>query len=221
MSQIKAVSFDVGGTLIEPWPSVGEVYASVAREHGFPGPDAAVLQREFFAAWGRRSQFDYTRDAWAGLVAEVFDNSGQAGIGGRVFPAIYDRFKEARSWRVFDDVLPAIGLLRRRGIRLLVISNWDDRLEATLSAVGLLAHFEFVIGSFAVGAPKPDPKIYLHAAEKAGILPCAILHVGDSEREDVRGAQMAGFASVGIHRKPGTPGPGWIGDLKELENRLD
>ena len=31
-SGIKAVTFDVGGTLINPWPSVGDVYVEVAAE---------------------------------------------------------------------------------------------------------------------------------------------------------------------------------------------
>jgi hypothetical protein len=34
LSGIRAVTFDVGGTLIEPWPSVGRVYAEVAARHG-------------------------------------------------------------------------------------------------------------------------------------------------------------------------------------------
>jgi hypothetical protein len=35
--EIRAVSFDVGGTLIEPWPSVGRAYAEVAARHARPG----------------------------------------------------------------------------------------------------------------------------------------------------------------------------------------
>ena len=34
MENVKAVTFDVGGTLIEPWPSVGHAYAEVAQRHG-------------------------------------------------------------------------------------------------------------------------------------------------------------------------------------------
>ena len=33
LGHIQAVTFDVGGTLIRPWPSVGHVYAEVAARH--------------------------------------------------------------------------------------------------------------------------------------------------------------------------------------------
>src|SRR5580700_10426449 len=43
---IRAVTFDVGGTLIEPWPSVGRVYAEVAARHGLEVA-AEDLDRQF------------------------------------------------------------------------------------------------------------------------------------------------------------------------------
>jgi phosphoglycolate phosphatase-like HAD superfamily hydrolase len=47
---IQAVTFDVGGTLIDPWPSVGHVYAAVAAEHGLTGVDPESLNVRFAAA---------------------------------------------------------------------------------------------------------------------------------------------------------------------------
>jgi putative hydrolase of the HAD superfamily len=47
---VKAVFFDVGGTLIHPWPSVGEIYATVAARHGITiTPEQA--ERGFRASW--------------------------------------------------------------------------------------------------------------------------------------------------------------------------
>ena len=65
--EILAVTFDVGGTLIEPWPSVGAIYAEVAAEHGLPGLSAGELTRRFGAAWRTRPDFGYTRAEWAAL----------------------------------------------------------------------------------------------------------------------------------------------------------
>ena len=39
--KLEAVSLDAGGTLFQPWPSVGEVYADVASRHGVKVRDAA------------------------------------------------------------------------------------------------------------------------------------------------------------------------------------
>ena len=46
LSRYKAVFFDVGGTLIQVEPSVGEVYATYARPFGFIG-SGAELDRRF------------------------------------------------------------------------------------------------------------------------------------------------------------------------------
>ena len=47
---IRAVTLDVAGTLIVPFPSVGAVYAEVANAFGFDA-DAAQLEKEFPAAF--------------------------------------------------------------------------------------------------------------------------------------------------------------------------
>ena len=48
---IKAVTFDAGGTLLEPWPSVGAIYAAVAEEFGYPHLAPERLNSAFAAAW--------------------------------------------------------------------------------------------------------------------------------------------------------------------------
>ena len=53
LSGIQAVTLDVGGTLIEPWPSVGHVYAEIAARFGAPGHAPALLNRQFGEAWRR------------------------------------------------------------------------------------------------------------------------------------------------------------------------
>src|ERR1041385_8799653 len=79
--RLKAVSFDVGGTLIDPWPSVGHVYAAVAAESGLPAYDPAVLTAQFVAAWRAKATFDSSRAAWASLVVSTFGGSeGEFGL---------------------------------------------------------------------------------------------------------------------------------------------
>src|SRR6516164_11489571 len=69
--EIKAVTFDVGGTLIEPWPSVGDVYAEVAARNGV-NVSADTLNSRFRSAWGARNSFEHSRAGWEELVDEVF-----------------------------------------------------------------------------------------------------------------------------------------------------
>lgn len=211
---IQAVSFDVGGTLIEPWPSVGHIYAEVAAKHGFAELAPETLNAAFKNAWKSCKNFDYTRGGWELLVQQTF--------GGLVptvpfFPELYERFTEANAWRVFDDVLPALETLASEQVRLIVISNWDERLRQLLLRLRLHSYFETLVISCEVGFPKPSPVIFEHAAAKLGLPPSAILHVGDSAEMDLRGACAAGFQAVHLRRGAENLQSSGIASLAELK----
>ena len=90
---IRAVTFDVGGTLIEPWPSVGDVYASVAAEFGCQGISPSALNDNFAAAWRAKMQFDYSRGAWRELVDATFAGLIPEPPSRDFFEALYGRFE--------------------------------------------------------------------------------------------------------------------------------
>ena len=102
---------------------------------------------------------------------------------------------------VFDDALPALQLVRDRGLRLGVISNSEPKHQARkLAAAGLADAFDSVIISGAVGVAKPDPAIFTHACSALGVAPAAALHVGDRLDTDALGAQGAGLLGVWLDR---------------------
>lgn len=223
MTRIRAVTFDVGGTLIAPWPSVGHVYADAAASAGFPC-DPHVLTRRFFAAWGRRLDFsfDYSRATWRSLVAQTLGGLVPGAFLDEVFEDVYERFARAETWRTFEDVRPAVAALRTRGVRLGLISNWDERLRPLLQILGLASDFETTIISCEAGCAKPAAAIFQQAARSFGLPPSAVLHVGDSPDEDVAGAIQAGLSAVLLRREPAGAGDGpAVGTLIDLVERLD
>jgi putative hydrolase of the HAD superfamily len=197
MNHIEAVTFDAGGTLIEPWPSVGEVYATVAREFGIDC-SAARLNAQFVNAWTTRTGFKYSRDEWHDVVRHSF--LGISDVSQQLFDAIYDRFAQSSAWLIYDDVIPTLQSLNSLGIKLAVISNWDDRLIPLLETLGLATYFDHIIVSAAHGAHKPEVSIFKHAAAKLSVPIGRLLHVGDSLREDVTGATLAGAFTLRIRR---------------------
>jgi putative hydrolase of the HAD superfamily len=218
--QIKAVTFDVGGTLIEPWPSVGHVYADVAARHGLKTFSAEQLNARFKNAWKARKNFEYTRRDWAALVDDVFDIPRSNPPSVNFFPELYERFAHVHPWRIFDDVLSALDSLRSQGIRLGIISNWDERLRGLLHKLKLDRYFETFAISCEVGFPKPSQIIFRHAATELDLWPGAILHVGDSPEMDVQGAKDAGFEALLIERTAEQPEAGKIHSLTELPARI-
>jgi putative hydrolase of the HAD superfamily len=212
---IKGITFDVGGTLIEPWPSVGHVYAEVAAQHGLKAISPEALNIQFKSAWRACRDFDYTRAGWERLVNQTFHGCVPAGESVDFFPALYDRFAEPEVWRIFEDVRPALEALAPLGLRLGVISNWDERLRPLLRKLHLQNCFETIAISCEIGSPKPSPIIFEHAARGLGLSPDVILHVGDSLEMDVAGAHGAGFHAVQLRRDLAS-GAGGIRSLTEL-----
>src|SRR5204863_2446793 len=120
----------------------------------------------------------------------------------------------------YDDVLPALDGLASKDIPLAIISNWDARLRPLLQQFRLDRYFEIIVVSCEVGFAKPSPVIFEHAAKKLGIAPENIVHVGDSAKEDVAGAEAAGIGALLIDREKKAMEAGEIASLRQLEALL-
>ena len=218
--KISAVTFDVGGTLIRPWPSVGHVYAEVAARHGVKNIPAELLDARFQAAWRAQNDFAHTQAAWAELVDQTFRGLCARPPTQTFFADLYEHFAQPAAWRVFDDVLPTLEYLAANDIRLGIISNWDERLRILLRRLHLDGYFESIVVSCEVGFPKPSSVIFEHAAEKLGLPPASVLHVGDSAGLDVTGAKMAGLRAVRIRRGAASVAGEDIHSLSALPARI-
>jgi len=216
---ILAVTFDAGGTLIAPWPSVGHVYARVAARHGIRGVSPASLNLKFGRIWRGIGKFDYSLRAWQSVVHKTFLGASASPPDRACFSDIYRTFARPEAWRIYRDVLPTLEALAGRGIRLGIISNWDERLRPLLRRLGLRRHFHEVIVSSDAGVAKPSARIFELAATRLQVPPGAVLHIGDSLLLDVRAARAAGFQAVLLRR--GTPSArGRIGSLLAVGNRI-
>jgi putative hydrolase of the HAD superfamily len=213
---IRAVTFDVGGTLIEVWPSVGHVYAEVAARHGVNGLSPQLLNRRFAAAWRAAENFNHSRRGWAQLVDASFRGLTERPPSQTFFDELYTRFASPEVWRIFPDVLPTLAALAGRGIKLGVISNWDERLRPLLRRLKLAGRFQTIVVSREVRAAKPAGAIFRHAVRRLGLPSEAVLHVGDSLSMDVRGARAAGFSALLLNRAATTARAGRIKSLREL-----
>ena len=210
LTKYKAVFFDVGGTLLRVYPSVGEVYARRARSHGFSG-DAREVDEQFRLQWkamggieslGRQSGITVEKKFWHDLVFRVFEHFGGLSDFENFFEQIYDAFRTKDCWRVYEDVLESgiLEKLKRRGVVLGVVSNWDSRLADTLDAVGLARHFDFILASTVVGSAKPDQKIFAAALKRSGVRCEEACHIGDEPLTDINGARKAGIDAILIDR---------------------
>jgi HAD superfamily hydrolase (TIGR01509 family) len=120
---------------------------------------------------------------------------------------------EALVFRVFPEVAAVLRSLRAAGLRLVVTSNWDASLVSTLETVGLRGLVDGVVCSAAVGAAKPDARVFARALEVAEVPRAEAAHVGDAPVEDVAGARAAGLRAVLVRRGGSGATGGVSGDV--------
>jgi len=214
--EIEAVTFDVGGTLIECWPSVGHIYAEVAARFGHSHLSPTLLNRQFKTAWRQLKDFRHTRDQWSALVDATFQGVTQPPPSLTFFPEIFKRFSEPGAWHIFDDVLPILQTLKDRGVKLGIISNWDDRLRPLLRKLELDSYFQAMVISCEIGLPKPSRLMFDSACNTLGSNPLNTLHIGDSREMDFDGARAAGMRALWLRRGHRCGSGGEIRSLSEL-----
>jgi putative hydrolase of the HAD superfamily len=211
--RILAVTLDVGGTLIEPYPSVGHVYAATALRYLGQVFDPAVLNENFREAWNSRGLFDYSERGWLELVRKTFVD---VEVGDEFFREIYTDFAKGSAWRIFPDVLPCLKALREQEVPVVLISNWDARLRPLLRDLGFEPYFQHLVVSSEVGDPKPDARIFEAAIKLLGCDRDRILHVGDGREEDYEGALRVGLRALWLVRDGEPAGPCQINSLGKL-----
>jgi putative hydrolase of the HAD superfamily len=106
-------------------------------------------------------------------------------------------FIETRFYRrEMRPEMPAVlEAIKGMGLKIGCISNVMSRAQVPDSLVryGIADYFEPVVLSSVYGRRKPDPIIFLHAAELAGVTPGDCVYIGDTISRDVLGARRAGY----------------------------
>jgi FMN phosphatase YigB (HAD superfamily) len=140
-----------------------------------------------------------------------------AGMTGADPATARDALLRSLKFEAFDDAAPTLALLRERGMRLVVVSNWDCSLRQVLDQIGLLGLVDEVVVSAVVGVAKPGRHIFDAALKAAGCAPGEALHVGDSVENDLMGAVAAGLRGILLDRSATPARPPAAGAVSSLE----
>ncbi len=232
---LQAVTFDATGTLFH-CPRLGEIYSEVLARHGVAvaPAEAARLVALVWQELGCRAEPGNDRFSahpegprgwWARFLARVCEHLGAASPSRFATAELFHRFGHAEAWQLYPEVPGVIAALRRQGLKLAVVANWDPRLAPLLEELGLARFLDAVVTSTEVGAEKPDRRIFATALGRLGVEPAAALHVGDRQLEDFEGAIAAGMRALRVDRRstpragrsrPGPPPPRDLSGLPGL-----
>ncbi|KAG6771196.1 hypothetical protein POTOM_022543 [Populus tomentosa] len=209
----RALLVDAVGTLVVPSQPMAQIYRQIGEKYGVEYSEDEILNRYRWAygqPWGRsRLRFmvgnGSTNDNLASnpnLPRYVNDGrpfwqfivSSSTGCSdARYFEELYSYYTTKKAWHLCDpDAEKVFEAIRKAGVKLAVVSNFDTRLRPLLRALNCDHWFDAVAVSAEVAAEKPNPTIFLKACELLEVKPEDVVHVGDDRRNDIWGARDAG-----------------------------
>jgi len=181
---VKAILFDLDGTLVDTLADLADAVNTVLAENGLPIHDYEAYRR--FVGNGAKVLVE--------LASDVHDEE-------RLQPLVEQFLKEYDEHcldkvRPYDGVIETLDMLNDKGITLGVVTN-----KPHIQAVKIVEHlfsgrFCCVFGGQTAYPKKPDPESALLAAQAMGVRIEDCVFVGDSD-VDVYTAHAAGIACIG------------------------
>lgn len=227
---IKAVFFDLYQTLVRYQPSQEELEAEAFKNFGINvTPEALrhpmLTANEFiYQQIAKRPLSQRSREETMALYMEyqriVLKEAGITAEE-KVVMGLLGMMQQAKMDLVlFDDVATTLDELKKRGLKLGLISNIEKDMTATLDKLGLSSRLDIVVTSQDAGFTKPHKEIFQYALKKAGVKPAEAVYIGDQYQVDIIGAKQAGMKGVLLDRdgyyepKLGCPKVKSLGDLE-------
>ncbi|MBV6402088.1 MAG: Phosphoglycolate phosphatase [Anaerolineales bacterium] len=207
---IKAIFFDLDGTLRHNTPGGGEIFSDHIRSLGLEvnEDDFHRAMRWEFAYWansadllddfkkheGENEKF-WVNYSYRRLVALNIPLKKSKSLAPKV-SAYMQEFYTPKSI-VPDDVKNTLIELKQHGYVMAVISNRDKPFSEELESHGISTFFDFSLAGGEVDSFKPEPEIFHHALNRVtGLSAQETIYVGDNYYADVIGSRRAGLQPV-------------------------
>lgn len=219
LRNVKAISFDVTGTILIHRDAIFDTYADAAVWARLDNPPtAAELKPAFKKAYKEsllaRPCFGHaeglsSRAWWAQTVRAALAHCGRDYAEpefARFFRRVYQHYGSLDGYEALPDAKPFLEWARARGFVLGVTTNTPVRtMETVLPMMGFHDYFRWFVCCQDVGDEKPGGPIFDAAHAEAqfwapGIERESILHIGDSLEADYCGARAAGLQALRLDR---------------------
>ena len=190
-ASVRAVLFDLDGTLVDSVPDLASAVNAMLADQGRP-----VVTEAQVRDWVGNGAKRLVKRALTGTL----DGEPEPALFAASLDSFYAHYAEGVADRstVYPGVIEALDGLRAQGIVMGVVTNKPERfIQPLLAALRLDGYFSVALGGDSLPQRKPDPAPLLRAAEMLGHSPQATLMVGDS-RNDVEAGRRAGMAVIAV-----------------------
>ena len=208
-NSIKAVLFDLDGTLRHHIPAGGDVFVEFTRSIGLRISEEDRVRSEhwvhhYFAhsleiqADGKLFKDDQ-KSFWVNftkrrLVAMGVPTAQAIDLASQASAYMEEYYKP--TVHIPADAFPLLQFLKDSGYVLGLVSNRDDPYHDEIKNMKLDSYFKFILAGGEVNAFKPDKLIFDHALKLAGTSASETMYIGDNYFADVVGSRRAGLIPV-------------------------
>ena len=194
----KAVIFDLFGTLVRSF-SEKEFKAMLGKMASVleaPGDDFVNLWIETYNAQATGKEGFRSIESTIEYCCRVFNLDCDPT---KINEASRIRFDYTRvHMKPWKDVLPTLSELRRRRLKIGLITDCTPELPLIWPETPLVSVIDNPSFSCNVGIKKPDRRIYHLSCKNLDVRPQECLYVGDGSSDELSGATHAGLNPVGI-----------------------
>jgi len=222
--ELKAVLFDLGGTLIQT-PSIPEIMQDMLEAKGISRSieeiDKAREEADTHMG-GHRDLPKLREEFWIKWNSKILEKLGIKREQKTLATYIFESWWDYANARLYPEVMKVLQILRENGFKLGVVTNGlKSDIDKILPQVGLAGAFDIVVVIDSVGKMKPDKDIFLHALKKLSVQPHEAIFIGDRIEEDYNGAKNAGIKAFFIDRENKTEkNADKIQSLEEIFERI-
>ncbi len=195
---IKAVLFDMDGVLIDSHDAWFYVFNKTLQRF----ENRKISEEEFDEVVWSKAFDEVAKQYFKVSLEEIRD----------YYMEIYEDYR--KRLKVIDGVEKGLSMLKKKGIRLAVVSNTQSRVvQKVLEDVGVAEYFDLFVGGDDVDNGKPEPDILYKGLELLNLDKEDVLFVGDTIFDKMAaekaGIRFVGFGIDGDHR------------IKEISGLLD
>lgn len=202
----RAVLWDLDGTLVDSGDYHWRAWRDIMRAEG-----VELSYQQFLDSFGQRN--DRILTTWLGdeVPKDRIHRIGEAK------EALYREFAHREGLAVLPGAREWVGRLRHSGWRQAIASS-APRANVTvmLEAVGIADLIDAVVSAEDVIRGKPEPDVFLAAAERLRVPPARCVVVEDAAA-GIEAARRGGMASIGVSRHGQLSGDVTVRSLLELD----
>jgi HAD superfamily hydrolase (TIGR01549 family) len=141
----------------------------------------------------------HDEEVWIAFTEEIVLGMGGEASGARSCAVDMVReWERHENFALYEDALPVLDDLRRRGIKIGLVSNGQRDLDEFTAHHAL--EVDAVVGSKAHGRVKPHASIFVAALRALDVTPDEAAMVGDSYEDDIEGARAIGIRAILLDR---------------------